>query len=52
MRVGLIDVDAQSRGKVTFPNLSLMKISAWHKSQGDHVEWYYPMTDSGCYTYR
>lgn len=44
MRVGLIDVDAQSRGKVTFPNLSLMKISAWHKSQGDHVEWYYPMT--------
>ena len=40
MRVGLIDVDAESRGKVTFPNLSLMKISAWHKEQGDSVEWY------------
>ena len=43
MRVGLIDVDAESRGRVTFPNLSLMKISAWHKAQGDHVEWYKPM---------
>lgn len=43
MRVGLIDVDAESRGKVTFPNLSLMKISAYHKSQGDHVEWYKPL---------
>lgn len=43
MRIGLIDVDAESRGKVTFPNLSLMKISAWHKSQGDHVEWYKPL---------
>lgn len=44
MRVGLIDVDAESRGKVTFPNLALMKISAWHKTQGDHVEWYKPLT--------
>lgn len=43
MRVGLIDVDAESRGRVTFPNLSLMKISAYHKSKGDHVEWYSPM---------
>lgn len=43
MRVGLIDVDAESRGKVTFPNLALMKISAFHKSQGDHVEWYKPL---------
>lgn len=43
MRIGLIDVDAESRGKVTFPNLSLMKISAYHKSQGDHVEWYKPL---------
>lgn len=42
MKIGLIDVDAVSRGKVTFPNLSLMKISAWHKRQGDHVEWYIP----------
>ena len=43
MRIGLIDVDAESRGKVTFPNLSLMKISAWHKAHGDKVEWYLPL---------
>lgn len=43
MRIGLIDVDAESRGKVTFPNLSLMKLSAWHKDQGDTVEWYLPL---------
>ena len=35
-RIGLIDVD----GGKTFPNLALMKISAWHKSVGDVVEWY------------
>lgn len=40
MNVGLIDVDAVSRGKVTFPNLPLMKLAAWHKAKGDHVEWY------------
>ena len=34
-RIGLIDVDGHN-----FPNIPLMKISAWHKSQGDHVEWY------------
>ena len=38
MRIGLIDVDGHN-----YPNLPLMKISAWHKSQGDHVEWYEPM---------
>lgn len=36
-RIGLIDVDGHN-----FPNLPLMKISAWHKSIGDHVEWYDP----------
>lgn len=40
MKVGLIDVDGH-RG---FPNLPLMKLSAWHKKQGDSVEWYYPLT--------
>ena len=39
MRIGLIDVDGTNR----FPNLALMKISAWHKSIGDTVEWYEPM---------
>ena len=43
MRIGLIDVDAESRGKSTFPNLALMKISAWHKKRGDQVEWYSPL---------
>ena len=31
VKIGLIDVDAVSRGKVTFPNLALMKISAYQK---------------------
>lgn len=43
MKIGLIDVDAYHRGKVTFPNLALMKISAYHKQLGDHVEWYEPL---------
>lgn len=38
-RIGLIDVD----GGKTFPNLALMKISAWHKGMGDSVEWYDPL---------
>lgn len=35
--IGLIDVDGHN-----FPNLCLMKLSAWHKDQGDRVEWYNP----------
>lgn len=38
MRIGLIDVDGHN-----FPNIPLMKISAYHKAKGDHVEWYDPM---------
>lgn len=38
MKIGLIDVDGHN-----FPNLPLMKLSAWHKARGDHVEWYQPM---------
>lgn len=34
MNIGLVDVDGHH-----FPNLALMKISAWHKAQGDNVEW-------------
>ena len=37
-KIGLIDVDGHN-----FPNIPLMKISAWHKAQGDLVEWYDPM---------
>lgn len=36
MKIGLIDVDGHN-----FPNLALMKISAWHKALGDSVEWWW-----------
>lgn len=32
MTIGLIDVDGHR-----WPNLALMKLSAWHKAQGDTV---------------
>lgn len=35
MKIGLIDVDGHH-----FPNLALMKLSAWHKRNGDDVTWY------------
>lgn len=38
MNIGLIDVDSHN-----FPNLALMKISAWHKKRGDTVEWAFPL---------
>lgn len=38
MRIGLIDVDSHN-----FPNLALMKISAYHKAKGDSVEWCIPL---------
>lgn len=37
-KIGLIDVDGHN-----FPNLALMKISAFHKANGDFVEWAIPM---------
>ena len=36
MRVGLIDVDGHGK----FPNLALMKISAYHNAKGNEVDWY------------
>ena len=36
MRVGLVAVD----GHNNFPNLALMRLSTWHKRQGDTVEWW------------
>ena len=39
MRVALIDVDGHN-----FPSLPLMKLSAWHRQDGDTVEWYDPLT--------
>ena len=36
LKIGLIDVDGHN-----YPNLALMKISAWHKAHGDTVEWWW-----------
>lgn len=43
MKIGLHDAEKEhfKRGK-KFPNYALMKISAWHKAQGDEVEWWNP----------
>lgn len=37
MKIGLIDIDGHN-----FPNIPLMKISAWHKMRGDEVEMCFP----------
>ena len=37
MNIGLYDVDSK------MPNLALMKLSAWHKAQGNTVEFYKPL---------
>ena len=38
MRIGLVDVDSHN-----FPNLCLMKLSAYHKAKGDEVEFAIPL---------
>jgi hypothetical protein len=38
MKIGLVDVDGHN-----FPNLPLMKLSAYHKQKGDYVEWAMPI---------
>lgn len=40
MYIGLIDVDGHN-----FPNLALMKISAWHQARGDIVTWAIPLEE-------
>ncbi len=35
MKIGLIDVDSHN-----FPNLALMKLSAWHKKRGDNSDFF------------
>ena len=37
MKIGFVDVDSHN-----WPNLCLMKLSAYHKARGDHVEWWRP----------
>ena len=43
MKIGIIDVDGYN-----FPNLPLMKLSAWHKARGDTVQWYEPLLTGHC----
>lgn len=38
MKIGLHNSDNTS-----FPNIALMKISAYHKTLGDQVDWFYPL---------
>lgn len=38
LNIGLYDVDSHN-----FPNLAMMKISAYHKAKGDNVEWWFPL---------
>ncbi len=37
MRIGLYNIDSK------MPNIALMKLSAYHKAQGDQVNWYSPI---------
>lgn len=39
--MGLIALHTPEKTK--FPNLALMKLSAWHKARGDAVEWFNPL---------
>ena len=47
MRIALHDADKEnfSRKRKPFPNYAIMKISAYHKSLGDTVEWWLPNGD-------
>lgn len=38
MKVGLVDID-----NTGFPNIALGKLAAYHKRQGDTVEWAEPL---------
>ncbi|WP_407399605.1 radical SAM protein [Treponema sp.] len=42
-KIGLIDVDGHN-----YPNLPLMKLSAWHKAKGDEVVWYEAIGTGHC----
>ena len=43
MRSGLHDAEKDHLKHKSFPNYALMKISAYHKSRGDTVEWWSPI---------
>ncbi len=43
MIIGLHDAEKEHLKSKNFPNLAIMKISAWHKAHGDTVEWWNPL---------
>ena len=43
MIIGIHDAELDYLKNKTFPNLALMKISSYHKSFGDNVEWWIPL---------
>lgn len=43
MKIGLHDIEKEYLKRKTFPNYAIMKISAYHKSIGDTVEWWNPL---------
>ncbi len=43
MMIGLHDAEQDYFKHKTFPNLALMKLSSWHKTRGDGVEWWIPI---------
>lgn len=56
MNIGLLDIDGYSGrkkqwGAHVYPNLALCKIAAYHKQQGDNVEWYTAFTDNDYYDF-
>ena len=47
MRIGLLDIDCHAGkkkwGATVYPNIALGKLAAWHRAQGDEVEWAMPI---------
>jgi hypothetical protein len=46
MLIGLHDAERDTMPGKTYPNYALLKISAWHKAQGDTVEWWDAMNQN------
>ena len=52
MRIGLLDIDCHAGkkkwGATVYPNIALGKLAAWHRAQGDDVEWAMPIRIGIC----
>lgn len=55
-KIGLLDIDSHAKvkkwGATIYPNLALCKIAAYHREQGDHVEWAMPLFEHYDIIYR